>query len=116
MALPPVALAPAPPARAVAPPAPRVPFGEVLRATRAPPSPAVPPAPGAGQRLLEAVERARARLDAALVEARRGRTFTAGELLALQGDAYRSAQTLELASRIVEHGAQAVRQAVNTQV
>jgi hypothetical protein len=62
------------------------------------------------------VEKARERLDAALALARRGRTFTAGELLALQADAYRAGQTLELASRVVEQGAAAVRQAVNAQV
>jgi hypothetical protein len=66
--------------------------------------------------MLEAVERARARLDAVLEAARRGRSFSAGELLALQADAYRAGQTLELASKVVEEGAQSVRQAVNTQV
>jgi hypothetical protein len=66
--------------------------------------------------MLAAVEEARARLDAVLVEARRGRTFSAGELLALQAHAYRAAQVLEVASKVVEQGAQSVRQAVNTQV
>jgi len=89
-------------------------FGELLRARV--PSPVAAPSPSAGVRLVEAVERARARLDGALAEARRGRTFTAGELLALQADAYRAGQTLELASKVVEQGAQSVRQAVNTQV
>jgi hypothetical protein len=101
------------PAAALASVAPRPSFGEVLRA-RSAPAPAA--APRAAARFLEAVERARERLDAALAEARRGRTFTAGELLALQADAYRAGQTLELASRVVEQGAAAVRQAVNTQV
>ena len=77
---------------------------------------AAPPAPPAGVRLLQGVEQARARLDAVLGEARRGRTFSAGELLALQADAYRAGQALELASKVVEQGAQSVRQAVNTQV
>jgi hypothetical protein len=66
--------------------------------------------------MLEAVERARARLDALLADARRGRASSAGELLALQGEAYRAGQTLELASRVVEQAAQSVRQAVSTQV
>lgn len=93
-------------------PLPRQSFGELLR-TRLPAAPEGPPA---GVRVLAAVEQARARLDAVLAEARRGRSFTAGELLALQGDAYRAGQTLEVASRLVEQGAQSVRQAVNTQV
>lgn len=104
------AAAPVAPSGAVSPA--RASFGELLRA-RPPAAPEVRPA---GVRLLEQVEQARARLDAALAEARRGRSFTAGELLSLQGDAYRAGQTLELASRLVEHGAQSVRQAVNTQV
>jgi hypothetical protein len=89
-------------------------FGDLLRARipAAPlPSPAFP-----GVKLLQAVEGARLRLDAALAEARRGRTFTAGELLALQAEAYRAGQTLELASKVVEQGAQSVRQAVGAQV
>ena len=83
-------------------------FGEAAgRASRVP-SPAA--------EILAAVEEARAHLDAALAEARRGRVFSAGELLALQARAYRAAQTLDLASRVVEQGAQSVRHAVNTQV
>ncbi len=111
MALPPIGALPAP-----APPAaaPRASFGEVMRAHAA--AAAAPPAPPAGVRLLQGVEQARARLDAVLGEARRGRTFSAGELLALQADAYRAGQALELASKVVEQGAQSVRQAVNTQV
>jgi hypothetical protein len=62
------------------------------------------------------VDRARERLDAVLAAARRGRTFTAQELLALQADAYRYTQTFEVASKVVEQGAQTVKQAVNTQV
>ena len=79
-------------------------------------------APGARTRaspvrpLLEAVESTRSRLDCALSAARRGRTFTAPELLALQADAYVYSQTVEVASRVVEQGAQAVKQAANTQV
>lgn len=72
--------------------------------------------PSPAAEILAAVEEARAHLDAALAEARRGRVFSAGELLALQAQAYRAAQTLDLASRVVEQGAQSVRQAVNTQV
>jgi hypothetical protein len=115
MALPPVTAAA--PGSAAGPVAPASRFGEVLRArlahpVRPPPGPAAPPA----LRLLEAVDRARVHLDGALAEARRGRVFPAGELLALQAEAYRAGQTLELASKVVEQGAQSVRQAVGTQV
>ncbi|BDG04366.1 hypothetical protein [Anaeromyxobacter oryzae] len=106
-------------ARAAPPPAlapePR-PFGAVLEArgplrppAPPPPRPAVPPA-------LAAVERAQARLDAVLAAARSGRTFTAQELLGLQAEAYRTAQTVDLAAKLVEQGAQSVKQAVNTQL
>jgi hypothetical protein len=65
---------------------------------------------------LGAVERAQARLDAVLSAARSGRTFSAGELLGLQAEAYRTAQTVDLAAKLVEQGAQSVKQALNTQV
>ena len=65
---------------------------------------------------LQRVERARASLDAALAEARRGRTFSPAELLSLQADAHRFAQTVEIAARGVEHGVQSLRQAVQAQV
>jgi hypothetical protein len=105
-----VALAPpgAPPA------SPRVPFSEVLRAHAAP-EPARAEAPP-GARLAAELERARARLDAALADARAGRVFSAQELLALQCDAYRYQARVEVASKIVESAAHTVKQAVNTQV
>jgi hypothetical protein len=94
-------------------PSARLSFAEVLRA-RQPRPPAAPSSPAS--RLFASVERAQARLDATLAQARRGRVFTGGELLALQADAYRAGQTIEIASRAVEQAAQSVRQAVNTQV
>jgi hypothetical protein len=60
------------------------------------------------------VERAQARLDAVLQAARAGRTFTAAELIGLQAEAYRCAQTVDLGSKLVEQGSHAVRQALNT--
>jgi hypothetical protein len=51
-----------------------------------------------------------------LAEARRGRSFSAQELLLLQADAHRFAQSVELASRAVEHGVQGLRQALQAQV
>ncbi len=108
--------APGPPATsAVAAATPKTSFGAALRAKApAPPPPAKPPGPA--HATLEALEHARLRLDTVLAAARRGRTFTASELLALQADAYRYSQTLEVASKVVEQGAQSVKQAVNTQV
>jgi hypothetical protein len=69
---------------------------------------------GAG--LLEVVDRARARLDGVLAAARSGRAFSAGELLGLQAEAYRTVQTVDLATRLVEQGAQSVKQALAAQV
>jgi hypothetical protein len=93
-------------------------FGEILRGAAS--ARAVPSRPERTERTaraaLESLDRARARLDAALAAARRGRTFTASELLTLQADAYRFSETVELASKVVEGGAQAVRQLVNSQV
>ncbi len=80
---------------------------------RAAPVPAAAPAP---MRALASVERAQARLDAVLQAARSGKTFTAAELIGLQAEAYRCAQTVDLATKLVEQGAQSVKQAVNTQV
>jgi hypothetical protein len=74
------------------------------------------PRPGPALSVLEGVERAQARLDAVLAAARAGRTFTAAELIGLQAEAYRCAQTVDLASKLVEQGAQALKQALNTQL
>ena len=77
------------------------------RPTRRPAAAASPPRCAASTR-------AQARLDAVLAAARRGRAFTAGELLALQADAYRLTQTLDVAGKLVEQGVQAAKQAVQT--
>ena len=65
---------------------------------------------------LQRIERAQVRLDALLATAKSGRTFTAQELMALQGEAYRFSQTVELSAKLVEQGAQAVKQALHAQV
>jgi len=117
--VPAIALAPAAagPAAAAARPAPAPAGGFAARLephlARAapPPRPAAPPALA-----LRAVEAAQARLDAVLSAARSGRTFTAAELIGLQADAYRLAQTLDVAGKLVEQGVQGVKQAVQTQV
>jgi hypothetical protein len=67
-------------------------------------------------RSLATIERAQRQLDDILAQARAGRTFSAGELLALQAQAHRFSHTVELASKVVEQGAQTVKQAVNTPV
>jgi hypothetical protein len=117
MPIPPIGVTAVPSPVAIAGPAavPKASFGAALRA-RIPPASASPTAPQLARAALEHVERARRRLDDALVAARRGRTFTAQELLALQADAYRFSQAVEVASKVVEQGAQAVKQTVNTQI
>jgi hypothetical protein len=104
---------PATPARAATSPRPS--FAAALEARRpiAPPG-ATAGAPGASA--LAAVERAQARLDGVIAAARSGRTFTAQELLGLQAEAYRTVQTVDLATKLVEQGAQTVKQALNTQL
>lgn len=76
------------------------------------PAPSAPPGPAATA--LAGIERAQARLDQVLAAARAGRTFTAGELLALQAEAYRCAQVVDLGAKVAEQGAQSVKQALNT--
>jgi hypothetical protein len=74
------------------------------------------PRQGSVPAALRDIEAARARIDLLLEEARRGRSFSPQELLCLQADAHRFAQTVELAARAVEHGVQGLRQALQTQV
>jgi hypothetical protein len=94
----------------------RASFGALLEARAPFPAPAATAAPQAALSALAGIERAQARLDAVLQAARAGRTFTAAELLGLQAEAYRCAQTVDLASKLVEQGAQSVKHALNTQL
>ncbi len=107
------------PAPASAPAAPTGKSFAALLESRTPlPAPGAPveaPAPRALS-ALASVERAQARLDSVLAAARSGKTFTAAELIGLQAEAYRCAQTVDLATKLVEQGAQSVKQAVNSQV
>jgi hypothetical protein len=75
----------------------------------------VPPAAPLAE-ALRSLEASQARLDRVLEAARAGRSFTAGELLALQADAYRFSQALDVAGKLVEHGVQSVKQAIHAQV
>jgi hypothetical protein len=104
-------------APAVASGAARPSFGALLE-SRSPLrlSPPAAPAPHPAASALAAVERAQGRLDAVLAAARTGRTFTAAELLGLQAEAYRCVQTVDLAAKLVEQGAQSLKQALNTQL
>lgn len=114
----PVGAAPAAPAPARIAPETKA-FAALLESRtplRAAPAPAVSAAAPPALRALASVERAQARLDAVLAAARSGKTFTAAELIGLQAEAYRCAQTVDLATKLVEQGAQSVKQAVNTQV
>ena len=115
MPLAPVA-APAATAKIAAAPPPTPRFSEALGARLASPAPAAAAPPRPAMAALEAVERAQRRLDAILQAARSGRTFTAQELLGLQAEAYRTVQTVDLATKLVEQGAQSVKQALNTQL
>jgi hypothetical protein len=123
----PVAVGPVPaaaPARGTAPIAP--PVAELHRSFR-PASAAGPPpgSPAARRELarppalpgaLRELDQARARLDHLIAQARQGRSFSPQELLGLQADAHRFAQTVELATRTVESGVQGLRQALHAQV
>lgn len=119
MTVPPVGAPP--PAAAGAASGPRPSFAAALEARSTPRAAAPPKAvaqrpahPAAAA--LAAVERAQGRLDQVLSAARAGRTFTAAELLALQAEAYRCAQVVDLGAKLAEQGAQAVKQALNTQL
>lgn len=104
-------------AAAATPPRPRFAAALEARAAHRPPSPAAPPArPGPAAAALASIERAQARLDDVLAAARAGRTFTSAELLALQAEAYRCAQVVDLGAKLAEQGAQSVKQALNAQV
>lgn len=70
-------------------------------------------------RALSAVERvaqAQLRLDEVLRTASEGKGLSAGALLALQADVYRSSQLLELAGKVVERATSGVKQVLTTQL
>jgi hypothetical protein len=102
------------------PAAPARSFGAVLEERRAPlaasPPDSAASAPSPALRVLASVDHARVRLEGVLAAARSGRTFTPQELLGLQAEAYRTVQTVDLAVKAAEQGAQSVRQALATQV
>lgn len=110
-----VPVGPAPALSAGAVPPQRPSFAALVHA-RTPQPPATSVAANPAISALASIERAQARLDAVLAAARAGRTFTAAELIGLQAEAYRFAQTVDLASKLAEQGAQSVKQALNAQL
>jgi hypothetical protein len=81
----------------------------------APPAPASTLARGLARALAGATA-GEARIDALLDAAARGKTFTAGELLAMQATVFRYSQTIEVLSRATDRLVGAVNQTLGTQV
>lgn len=74
------------------------------------------PAAGAVRTLLERVVTSENRVDALLQAAARGKTFSPGELLALQASVFRYSQTVEVVSRVADRLVGAIKQTVGTSV
>jgi hypothetical protein len=68
------------------------------------------------RRLLGGAIGAEDRVDALLAAAARGKTFSPGELLALQSITFRYAQTVEVVSRVADRLVGTVKQTMSTQV
>ena len=66
--------------------------------------------------VLERAVAAERNIDALLAAAARGKTFTPGELLALQAAVFRYSQTVEIVSRVADRLVGAVKQVMGTQV
>lgn len=81
------------------------------------PHPAAPvPAAAPVRALLERTLGAEHRVDTLLAAAARGKTFSPGELLALQASVFRYSQTVEIVSRATDKIVGAVKQTMSTQV
>jgi hypothetical protein len=100
-------------------------FSEVLgsRVIDPPPSPLRSPSPvttASGpspvRQILGGAIGAERRVDALLAAAARGKTFSPGELLALQSITFRYAQTVEIVSRVADRLVGTIKQTMNTQV
>jgi hypothetical protein len=97
------------PGPAATPPAqPRPPAAAPRKATPPPPSPV--------RALLEQTVGTERRVDTLLAAAARGRTFSPGELLALQATVFRYSQAVEIVSRATDKLIGAVKQTMGTQV
>lgn len=87
------------------------------RAPATPPQPPPPvPASTAVRGVLERAVAAERNLDTLLASAARGKTFSPGELLALQATVFRYSQTVEIVSRVADRLVGAVKQVMGTQV
>jgi|SRR6478609_9946205 len=93
------------------------------RVGRAPPPPAAAPprtpaapAPSPVGALLERTLGAERHVDTLLAAAARGKTFSPGELLALQATVFRYSQAVEIVSRAADKLVGAVKQTMGTQV
>jgi hypothetical protein len=81
----------------------------------APPKPPASAGPGVARVLASALAGEK-RVDALLEAAARGKTFTAGELLAMQATVFRYSQTVEVLSRATDRLVGAVKQTLGTPV
>ena len=84
--------------------------------TPAPPRTPAAPGPSPVGALLERTLGAERHVDTLLAAAARGKTFSPGELLALQATVFRYAQAVELVSRAADKLVGAVKQTMGTQV
>jgi hypothetical protein len=74
------------------------------------------PAAGPTRSLLESGLRSENKIDAILIAAGRGKTFSAAELLAMQATVFRYSQTVEVVSRAADRLVGAIKQTLGTQV
>jgi hypothetical protein len=94
----------------------RFPEASPTRAPTATPVREAVAVPSPARQLLGRALGAEDRVDALLAAAARGKTFSPGELLALQSMTFRYAQTVEVVSRIADRLVGAVKQTMTTQV
>jgi len=87
---------------------PRTPAAGPRKTAVSPPSPV--------RTMLEQTVGAEQRVDTLLAAAARGRTFSPGELLALQATVFRYSQAVEIVSRATDKLVGAVKQTMGTQV
>jgi hypothetical protein len=66
--------------------------------------------------LIERTLRSEKKIDALIASAASGKTFSAGELLALQSTVFRYSQTVEVISRAADRLVGAIKQTLGTQV
>jgi hypothetical protein len=67
-------------------------------------------------RALDNVNKGEARIDALLEAAAKGKTFSAGELIAMQASVFKYSQTVEVLSRATDKLVGAIKQTLGTQV